>query len=36
MVSYVASQTNCKELILETPYYSIPALFSYLCTHLSY
>ena len=28
MASYVASQTNCKELILETPYYSIPALFS--------
>lgn len=28
IASYVASQTNCKRLILETPYYSIPALFS--------
>jgi hypothetical protein len=28
IASYVASQTNCRQLILETPYYSIPALFS--------
>ena len=27
VAAYVASQTNCKRLILETPYYSIPALF---------
>jgi uncharacterized protein len=27
IAAYVASQTNCKRLILETPYYSIPALF---------
>jgi alpha-beta hydrolase superfamily lysophospholipase len=27
IASYVASQTNCKQLILETPYYSIPDLF---------
>jgi hypothetical protein len=27
IASYVASQTNSKRLILETPYYSIPALF---------
>ncbi|MBK7375121.1 MAG: alpha/beta fold hydrolase [Chitinophagaceae bacterium] len=28
IAAYVASETNCKRLILETPYYSIPALFS--------
>jgi alpha-beta hydrolase superfamily lysophospholipase len=28
IASYVASQTDCKRLILETPYYSIPALFN--------
>ena len=28
IASYVASETDCKRLILETPYYSIPALFS--------
>lgn len=28
IASYVAAQTKCKQLILETPYYSIPALFS--------
>lgn len=27
IASYVASQTNCQQLILETPYYSIPDLF---------
>ncbi len=27
IASYVASQTNCRQLILETPYYSIPDLF---------
>ena len=27
IASYVASQTDCKRLILETPYYSIPDLF---------
>ena len=27
IAAYVASQTNCKRLILETPYYSIPDLF---------
>ncbi len=27
IAAYVASQTNCKQLILETPYYSIPDLF---------
>ena len=27
IAAYVASQTNCKRLILETPYYSIPNLF---------
>jgi alpha-beta hydrolase superfamily lysophospholipase len=27
IASYVASRTNCKQLILETPYYSIPDLF---------
>lgn len=27
IAAYVASQTNCKRLILETPYYSIPHLF---------
>lgn len=27
IASYVASQTDCKRLILETPYYSIPNLF---------
>ncbi len=29
IASYVASESNCKRLILETPYYSIPSLFSY-------
>ena len=29
IAAYVASVTDCKRLILETPYYSIPALFSY-------
>ena len=28
IAAYVASASNCKRLILETPYYSIPALFS--------
>jgi alpha-beta hydrolase superfamily lysophospholipase len=28
IAAYVASQTNCKRLILETPYYSIPDMFS--------
>ena len=28
IAAYVASVTNCKRLILETPYYSIPDLFS--------
>ena len=28
IAAYVASETDCKKLILETPYYSIPALFS--------
>ncbi|MEP6676691.1 MAG: alpha/beta fold hydrolase [Ferruginibacter sp.] len=28
VASYVASNANCKRLILETPYYSIPALFN--------
>lgn len=28
IASYIASESNCKRLILETPYYSIPALFS--------
>ena len=28
IAAYVASQSKCKRLILETPYYSIPALFS--------
>jgi len=28
IAAYVAAETNCKRLILETPYYSIPALFS--------
>ena len=28
IAAYVASVTDCKRLILETPYYSIPALFS--------
>lgn len=28
IASYVAAQTNCRQLRLETPYYSIPALFS--------
>ena len=28
IAAYVATQTNCKRLILETPYYSIPNLFS--------
>jgi uncharacterized protein len=28
IAAYVASQSNCKRLILETPYYSIPNLFS--------
>jgi uncharacterized protein len=28
IAAYVASKTNSKQLILETPYYSIPALFS--------
>ncbi len=28
IAAYVASQTNCKKLILETPYYNIPDLFS--------
>lgn len=28
IASYVAAQTNCQQLILETPYYSIPDLFS--------
>lgn len=28
IASYVAAQTNCRQLILETPYYSIPELFS--------
>ncbi len=28
IAAYVAAQTNCRQLILETPYYSIPALFS--------
>lgn len=28
IAAYVASVTNCKELILETPYYSIPDLFN--------
>jgi uncharacterized protein len=28
IASYVAAETNCKKLILETPYYSIPSLFS--------
>lgn len=28
IASYVASGSDCKRLILETPYYSIPALFS--------
>ena len=28
IAAYVASVTNCKRLILETPYYSIPSLFS--------
>ncbi len=27
IAAYVASKTNCKQLILETPYYSIPDLF---------
>ncbi len=27
IAAYVASQTNCKQLVLETPYYSVPALF---------
>jgi len=27
IAAYVAAQTNCKRLILETPYYSIPDLF---------
>ena len=27
IAAYVASKTNCKQLILETPYYSIPAMF---------
>ena len=27
IAAYVASVTNCKRLILETPYYSVPALF---------
>ena len=29
IASYVASESNNKRLILETPYYSIPSLFSY-------
>jgi uncharacterized protein len=29
IAAYVASQVNCKQLILETPYYSVPALFGY-------
>jgi pimeloyl-ACP methyl ester carboxylesterase len=28
VAAYVASQTNCKRLILETPYYSIPDVFA--------
>lgn len=28
IAAYVASEYNCRKLILETPYYSIPALFS--------
>jgi alpha-beta hydrolase superfamily lysophospholipase len=28
VAAYVASQSNCKRLILETPYYSIPDLFA--------
>ena len=28
IAAYVAATTNCKRLILETPYYSIPSLFS--------
>lgn len=28
IAAYVASQTNCKRLILETPYYSIPDVFA--------
>lgn len=28
IAAYVASLTNCRQLVLETPYYSIPALFS--------
>lgn len=28
IAAYVASKTNCKRLILETPYYSIPSLFA--------
>lgn len=28
IAAYVASATDCKELVLETPYYSIPDLFS--------
>ena len=28
IAAYVASVTDCKRLILETPYYSVPALFS--------
>ena len=27
IAAYVAAETNCKRLILETPYYSVPALF---------
>lgn len=29
IATYVASESDCKRLILETPYYSIPALFSW-------
>ena len=28
VAAYVASETKCKRLILETPYYSVPAVFS--------
>ena len=28
IAAYVASESNCRRLILETPYYSIPSLFS--------
>ncbi|HMK03718.1 MAG TPA: alpha/beta fold hydrolase [Ferruginibacter sp.] len=28
IAAYVASQSNCRRLILETPYYSIPSLFN--------